>query len=135
MPSTFTDRNRLEKQAAGESNNTWGERLNDNVIQLVDEALDGVTAFTLSGARTLTSNSAASDESRKRVLHVTGGTGGTITIPNAEKNYLVRNGSSGNVVVTTGSGTTATVPSGSMIWVICTGANACIGGSRCCFCC
>lgn len=125
MPSTFTSRNRLEKQAAGENNNTWGARLNDNVIEMVDEATDGVTAFTLSGARTLTVNEAASDESRKRVIHVTGGTGGTITVPNVEKNYLVRNASSGNVVITTGAGTTATVPAGSMLWVISTGANAC----------
>lgn len=125
MPSTFTSRNRLEKQAAGENNNTWGARLNDNVIEMVDEATDGVTSFTLSGSRSLTVNEAASDESRRRAIHVTGGTGGTIIVPNVEKNYLVRNASTGNVVITTGSGTTAAVPAGSMIWVISTGANAC----------
>lgn len=125
MPSTFTSRNRLEKQAAGENNNTWGARLNDNVIEMLDEATDGVTSFTLSGSRTLTVNEAASDESRRRAIHVTGGTGGTIIVPNVEKNYLVRNASSGNVTITTGAGTSATVPAGSMIWVISTGANAC----------
>ena len=37
MPSTATTRLRLEKQAAGENDTTWGTRLNTNVIDMTDE--------------------------------------------------------------------------------------------------
>ena len=37
--ATFTSRIRLEKQANGENSGTWGTVLNQNVIDLVDEAI------------------------------------------------------------------------------------------------
>lgn len=119
MPSTHTTRNRLEKQGTGENSNTWGTRLNEKTFDLIDTALDGLVAFTLSGTKTLTSTNAADDEARNRCLHITGGTGGTITIPSVEKLYFVVNQSTGSVIVTTGSGTTATVPTGVSTWVVC----------------
>lgn len=124
MPSTYTARNRAEKQGAGENANTWGTRANQNTFDMFDEALDGVESFTLSGSKTLTTANGSTDEARNRVLNVTGGTGGTITIPNVEKAYLVRNAASGDVTFTTGSGTTADVPSGGVQWVFCNGSNA-----------
>lgn len=123
MPSTYTTRNRLEKQAPGENSNTWGQRLNEKVFDLVDFALDGMTSFALSTTKTLTDEDGAADEARARYLNITGGTGGTITIPNVEKLYLVRNASSGTVTITTGSGTTATVSASDMQWVVCEGGN------------
>lgn len=123
MPSTYTTRNRFEKQAAGENNNTWGIRLNDNVIDLTDFALDGIVAFSLSGTKTLTDEDGAADEARARILNVTGGSGGTVTVPNVEKLYLVRNASSGPVTITTGTGTDATVVAGDIQWVFCEGGN------------
>ena len=38
MASTFTSRIRLEKQADGENPNSWGLILNQNVIDMIDEA-------------------------------------------------------------------------------------------------
>lgn len=125
MPSTFTTRNRAEKQGIGENNNGWGTILNGNVIDMFDEALDGMVSFTLSGTKTLSTASGATDEARKRFLNVTGGTGGTITIPNLEKLYFVRNQSSGNVVLSTGSGTTGTIPTLTNGWAVCEGGNVC----------
>lgn len=124
MPSTYTARNRAEKQGAGENANTWGTRCNQNTFDMFDEALDGVESFTLSGAKTLTTANGSTDEARNRVLNITGGTGGTITIPNVEKAYLVRNAASGDITFTTGSGTTADVPAGAIQWVFCDGSNA-----------
>jgi hypothetical protein len=123
MPSTATTRNRLEKQAAGENSNTWGSRLNTNLIDMVDEALDGVTSFSLSGSKTLTDEDWTTDESRKRVLNITSGTGGTVTIPNVEKVYLVRNATPGSVTIQTGTpAASSVIPAGSMQWVFCDGA-------------
>ena len=39
MPSTYTTRIRIEKQADGENPNSWGDILNQNVIDLVDDAV------------------------------------------------------------------------------------------------
>ena len=122
MPSTATTRLRLEKQAAGENDTTWGTRLNTNLIDMVDEAL-GVSAFTVTTTKTPTTNDYSTDEQRPLVYNVTGGTGGTVTIPNTGHAKLVRNGSSGTLTFTTGSGTTATIAAGETQWIISTGSN------------
>ena len=127
MASTATTRNRLEKQGTGDNNNTWGSVLNSSLIDLVDEALDGRTNFTLSTTKTLSSTNYASDESRKRIIDITSGTGGTVTIPAVEKSYLVRNAASGDVIFTTGSGDTATVKSGNVMPIISDGTNVYLG--------
>jgi len=127
MASTATTRNRLEKQGTGDNNNTWGSVLNSSLIDLVDEALDGRTNFTLSTTKTLSSTNYASDESRKRIIDITSGTGGTVTIPAVEKSYLVRNATSGDVIFTTGSGDTATVKSGNVMPILSDGTNVYLG--------
>jgi hypothetical protein len=125
MADTDTTSNRFEKMEPGQYLDTWGSRLNaQGGSDLVDASADGNESFALSGSKTLTNNNGAADEARKRGLNVTGGTGGTITIPNVSKFYFVRNASSGDVVITTGSGTTATVESGLAKWVFSSGSNA-----------
>ena len=47
MASTFTGSLGLEKQGDGENANTWGLRLNESVIDLVDEAVAGFTVVAL----------------------------------------------------------------------------------------
>jgi hypothetical protein len=126
MADTYTTRNRFEKMEPGVYADTWASRANGQFgSDLLDAAMDGVEGFALSGSLTLTTANGSSDQARKRVLNVTSGTGGTITIPNLEKAYLVRNASSGNVIITTGSGTTATIKSGNVQFVFCDGSNAC----------
>jgi hypothetical protein len=94
MPSTATTRLRLEKQALGENLNTWGSvKLND-AIDRIDEAIAGVQAITISGASTtLTSVNYSTDQARKPLLVLTGTltVNSTITVPNAEKLYVVVN--------------------------------------------
>lgn len=123
MPSSHTPRNRLEKQNPGENDNQWGERLNDHTIEMMDEAADGWTAFTLSGSKTLSTSNGQTDEARKRVLHVTGGTGGTVTLPAVEKAYFVINEASGAVTFSLGSGDDAVVPAGALQWIASDGSD------------
>lgn len=123
MVSTATTRNRLEKQGTGENTGTWGSKLNTATIDLIDAALDGRTAFSLSGSKTLTSTNYAADESRMRFLDITGGTGGTVTIPSLEKWYLVRNAATGAVTFTTGSGNTAQIAAGDTGMIACDATN------------
>lgn len=122
MASTPTTRNRLEKQGTGENGNTWGTKLNGSAFDLIDASLDGWSTYTLSGSKTLSSTNYVADEARMRVQNISSGTGGTITIPGVEKLYLVRNASSGDVIITTGGATTATVKSGNVAWVVCDSA-------------
>ena len=58
--ATFTSRIRLEKQDNGANSGTWGTVLNQNVIDLVDEAIAGYTIVSCSSAPiTLSSNNLA----------------------------------------------------------------------------
>ena len=123
MASSATTRNRLEKQGTGENTNVWGSKLNTTAFDLIDAALDGRVTFTLSTTKTLSSTNYVADESRMRFIDITGGTGGTVTIPSLEKWYWVRNGASGSVIFTTGSGVTATVPAGAVAAIMCDATN------------
>lgn len=126
MPSAATTRNKLEKQAPGENSGTWGTKEGVTLDQ-IDAALDGVfDVVTASGTTTLADANYTADDAKNRVLNCTG-TGGTIVIPNVEKVYMVRNGSSGNITISTGSGTTATIASGITEWVFSTGGNVVYG--------
>lgn len=123
MPSTATTRNRLEKQGTGENLNSWGAKLNASGLDLIDAALDGVESFTLSGSKTLSSTNYASDEARNRVLDITGGTGGTVTIPAVEKFYVIRNAATGTVVFTAGGTETFAVSTGQVSFCFCDGTE------------
>jgi len=123
MASTATTRNRLEKQGTGENTGTWGSKLNTAAIDLIDAALDGRAAFTLSGTKTLSSTNYVADESRMRFIDITSGTGGTVTVPSLEKWYLVRNACSGAVTFTTGGGTTVAVAAADTALIVCDATN------------
>ena len=112
MPSSYSVSFRLNLQAPGENLNTWGTNLNAGVFQLIEDALAGAVSLSLSGPTALTSVNGATDQARCMALNITGGTGGTITVPGVKKLYFVRNAASGAVVVTTGSGATASFAAG-----------------------
>lgn len=93
MSSTYTSRIKLELQADGENANTWGQRLNNNVIQLVDDAVAAYTTISIGSASyTLTNNDGATDEARSAILEFTGvvSTSINVIIPSQSKFYLVR---------------------------------------------
>ena len=49
MASSYTSRIRLEKQADGENPNSWGDILNQNVIDLLDDAIGSYTTVGTAG--------------------------------------------------------------------------------------
>ena len=96
MSSTYTTRLRLEKQGSGENASTWGDKLNESVIDLVDSAVGAVTSISLAGvgtAYTVSSADGVGDEARSAVLYFHGSvsTAVSITIPAVEKTYIVGN--------------------------------------------
>jgi hypothetical protein len=123
MASSYTTRARFTLQATGENNNTWGVILNSGVFQLVDDSIAGTIAFALSGTHALTTANGATDEARFAVVNITGGTGGSVTIPAVSKLYTVRNASSGQVQVGVNAGPMAMFQPGEVGHCYCDGAT------------
>jgi len=130
MSSTYTSRIKLELQADGENANTWGQRLNNNVIQLVDDAVAAYTTVSLAGdaSYTLTYNSGATDEARSAILEFKGEitTSINVIIPSESKFYIVkdkttRNG--GDYVLQTAGNAGYTIPVSSRGIYFCDGVN------------
>lgn len=127
MASTYTTRLRFEKQGDGENPNSWGDILNQNVIDLIDEAIAGYVVVSVSGSPiSLSENNGAVDQSRNASLEFAGTLTAdvTITIPSHEKTYFLRNVATGSFAVKmkTASGTAYTVPDQS-VFVACDGTN------------
>tara|TARA_R100001086_G_scaffold7443_1_gene4367 strand:- start:991 stop:1962 length:972 start_codon:yes stop_codon:yes gene_type:complete len=130
MPSSYTTRLRLEKQADGENANTWGDRLNQQVIDMVDEAVGGVLGVAITtSVTTLSTNNGATDQARNAVVRVSGNPGVTsctIEIPNNEKVYTFTNQTTGVTTLTVkraGGGTGVNIPLNGSKIVYCDGAN------------
>ena len=105
------------KQTDGENIGTWGDVLNDSLIDLLDDAIGGyVEVSVASGNVTLAfADGTADNNGRHAVIKFTGspGTTRTVTFPNKQKTYYINNGSDGSVICTAGSGgATVTVLAG-----------------------
>lgn len=125
MPSSYTTRNRLTKQATGENTNTWGIILNAGAFDLIDFLSDGVTTISAGGATTLTTVNGAADQARARILNVTAATAAVITIPSVEKFYIVR-AATAAATITNGS-SSVTVAAGDIRLVVTDGATLWMG--------
>ena len=124
MPSSYTARLRLEKQAAGENLNTWGAPKLNTVFDRIDFAVAGMTTVALTGPHTLTSANTADDEARAALLKFTGALSApaVVTLPAVSKKYLVWNAAGSVVTLTTGAGSAVSVDPGDKAAVFCDGA-------------
>lgn len=120
--ANYTERNRLEQQLTGSNINIWGDILNA-LFGRLDESLDGVKSFALSGTKTLITANDNTDEAHFRAIVVTSGSGGSIIIPPVQKIYLVKNNASGDVSLLEGAGAVAIVKPSEMIFVMCDGVD------------
>lgn len=129
--STFTSRIRLEKQADGANPNSWGLILNQNVIDLVDDAIAAYTTVTVSAADvTLTTEDGASDQARSAFIELTGTLTSShdIILPAQSKSYFIRNKSvpsptSNTITIKTLAGSGATVATSANGFFICDGVS------------
>ena len=126
--ATYTTRIRLEKQATGDNSNTWGERLNSNVFDLVDSAVAGYTSITLTdSSHVVTAADGSADEARSAMLYLHGALTSSvnITIPSVTKQYMVRNNTSGSYTITAkcNGGNGVVVPQGYNTMIYCDGTS------------
>lgn len=128
MPSTYSTRLRFEDIANGEQSGTWGDTTDRNIGTLVEEAISGVAAVSMTDANyTLTALNGVSDESRNMVIELSGSLTAqrNVVCPTAEKLYFVKNGTSGgqSIVFKTSAGTGITIANGKTQVVYCDGTN------------
>ena len=129
--STFTSRIRLEKQADGANPNSWGLILNQNVIDLVDDAIAAYTTVTVSADDvSLTTENGASDQARSAFIELIGDlTSSTdIILPAQSKSYFIRNKSvptptSNTITIKTLAGSGATIGTSANGFFICDGVS------------
>jgi hypothetical protein len=117
MASTYSTSLRIQLIGTGDQPGVWGTTTNNNLGQLIEEAITGVGAITLSGTSyTLSAFNGIVDESRNAVLSFTGSLSAACTVvaPAVPKVYIVKNGTSGgqNVIMSVGSGSTVSIPNG-----------------------
>ena len=128
MASTYTTRLGLEKQTDGENPNSWGAILNTNVIDLIDDAIAGYEIVSVSSTGiTLTDNTGSTDQSRNAALEFAGTLTAnvTITVPDEEKTYFIRENTTGSfaVQIKTVGGTALTLSQGKNTFVACNGTS------------
>ena len=107
----------LIKQTDGENEGTWGDKLNDSLIDLLDDAIGGYVEVSVASSNVTLAfaDGTADNNGRHAVIKFTGspGTTRTVTFPDAQVNYFIINGSDGSVICTSGGGAaTVTIPTG-----------------------
>jgi hypothetical protein len=135
MPSTYSDRLRLELIALGEQSGTWGTTTNTNLGTLLEESIAGYVSVTHddSATDTLTSLNGATDEARNMVVDVVGTLTATriLECPAKEKVYIIRNGTTGGFSITFQpvGGTGLSIPNGATMLVYTDGSTMFTGST------
>jgi hypothetical protein len=128
MASTYTTNIRLEKQGDGENPNSWGTILNQNVIDLIDEAIGGYQVVSVSSTGiTLSTADGTSDQARNASLEFAGTLTAnvTITIPSVEKTYFIHENTTGSfaVQIKTAAGSAYTLTQQDNTMIACDGTD------------
>lgn len=126
--ATYSQSLKLTLLANGEGAGTWGTTTNTNLGTLLEQAITGVQAITMTDANvTLTSLNGASDQARNAVLVVSGTNAAVrdIIAPLVNKQYLVVNNTTGgyDIRIRGSSGYTVSIPNGTKLFVYCDGTN------------
>lgn len=128
MPSSYTSSLRLTLPVTGENSGTWGDLVNDGITSLVDAAVAGYAAVTMTDANyTLTTANGAADESRKMMLNISGTLSAprNVICPTASKLYFIKNATTGGFAITlkTAAGSGVSVANGRSAVLMCNGTN------------
>jgi len=111
MPSTFTSRLKLERQASGENSGNWGNLVN-YVFNRIDSTVRGYVSIDVAGSAnvTLTSNnsttntddSTTDDQVHNKIIELTGALTGDIYVftDAVEGEYIIFNNTTGSQTLT-----------------------------------
>ena len=135
MASTYTSTLKLEKPAQGEKSGVWGNTINNNITDIVENAIAGlVTINTWTQANpalaTLTTGEGSVTQSNAAILNLTD-TGnlipsavqGRVIVPAKSKIYVVINGTGHEVQVRVSGVAGVVIPIGQNMIVACNGTT------------
>lgn len=129
MPSSYTTSLRLVLPVTGELTGTWGDTVNNGLTELVEAAIAGTAAITMTDAdKTLTTANEAADEARCMFISLSGGSltaTRDVICPSVSKLYVVLNATTGGQAIRfkTAAGTGVTIPNGHRALLYCDGTN------------
>lgn len=125
MPSTFTPNLNLELMATGEFSGTWGQRLDNFVFTILDNALGNTLTLPLTNVNVTLSTS----QSQNNYINLTGTLTGNVQIifPQIGRTFFIANNTTGAFTVTLKtsavSGATYVIPQGQARFIILDGTN------------
>lgn len=129
MPSSYTTSLRLVLPVTGELTGTWGDTVNAGLTELVEDAIAGTSAITMTDAnKTLSTANEAADEARQMFIVLSGGSltaTRDVICPAVSKLYFVQNNTTGgqSIRFKTAAGTGITIPNGARAMLYCDGTN------------
>jgi len=125
MASTYSTSLGIELIGNGEQSGTWGTTTNNNLGTLIEQAIAGVQAITLTGNYTLTDYNGLSDESRNAVLVLNGSlvSACNVVAPSVAKTYIVRNFAGATVTIKTSGGNGIALTNSASAVVFCDGTD------------
>lgn len=129
MATNYTTVLKFALPTTGELVGSWGSVVNNQITQMVEQAITGIATINTwsTASHTLTTANGATSESRCAILQCSGAPGAAATVicPANPKIYIVRNDVTGGYAVTlrTSSGTGISVPNGKVMWLYCDGTN------------
>ena len=106
MPSTYSSNLRLTLQDDDDNPTTWGQVVNEQIVELLEDAISGVVEVDCTGSSNVnissTTQNGAEDDARNMVLELTGVLGANIDfiLPAVEKLYIIRADFTGGYTIT-----------------------------------
>ena len=134
MASTYSPSLRIELIGAGEQAGTWNSTTNTNLGTLIEAAIAGYVAVSVTSAnQAFTASDGAADQARNAVIALTTTTGANFAVyaPPQEKTYIIYNTTAFIATIynstvlgnTTAAGTGVTVPAGKKLVVFSDATN------------
>jgi hypothetical protein len=126
MADSATARKRYRKQSPGSNVNLHGDPNLNEVLDAIDQSMDGYLAITLTGDLTLTTtNYTTADQAKRRVHKFTGAltSAAAVTYPSAEGWYLILNAAGAQVTAKCSGGVGVAIPNGYTALVYCDGID------------
>ena len=130
MPTSYTANLKLSLPVQGELAGSWGDLVNQQITQFVEDAVAGAVTINswTANSHTLTFVNAVTSEARYAVLNLTD-TGvvltgpGQLIVPNINKTYIVRNNTARDITVKTATGAGVVVKTGDLGQVLVDGTD------------
>ena len=131
MATQYTTNLGLALPVTGELDGTWGDVVNQEITELVEQAIAGMATINTwtTNSHTLTEVDGSSDESRCAILLCDDDGGGNpsaaaqVIVPAKTKLYVVRNLTGQTVTVKTSAGSGVAVINNGIVSVYCDGTN------------